>query len=67
MNASVLNESGKDQTLIMGCYGIGVSRLIAATIEQNHDSKGIIWPTSIAPFQIAIIPINIEKSNVVRS
>lgn len=66
MNASVLNENGKDQTLIMGCYGIGVSRLIAATIEQNHDSKGIIWPTSIAPFQIAIIPINIEKSNVVR-
>ena len=51
MNASVLNESGKDPTLIMGCYGIGVSRLIAATIEQNHDSKGIIWP-SIAPFQI---------------
>lgn len=62
MNATILNENGKKQTMIMGCYGIGVSRIVAATIEQNHDDKGIIWPASIAPFQIAIIPINMNKS-----
>ena len=62
MNASVLNEQGKDQTMIMGCYGIGVSRVVAAAIEQNHDEKGIIWPDVIAPFHIAIVPINPHKS-----
>lgn len=66
MNASILDKNGKDQTLIMGCYGIGVSRLIAATIEQNHDDKGIIWPSSIAPFEVALIPINMDKSNIVK-
>ncbi|MEH6543259.1 MAG: proline--tRNA ligase [Porticoccaceae bacterium] len=66
MSARVLNEQGKDQTLIMGCYGIGVSRVVAAAIEQNHDEHGIIWPDAIAPFHIAIVPINPHKSEPVR-
>jgi len=49
----------------MGCYGIGVSRIVAAAIEQNHDDNGIIWPEAIAPFQIAIVPINMHKSELV--
>lgn len=66
MGAKVLNEEGKEQTMIMGCYGIGVSRIVAAAIEQNHDENGIIWPDAIAPFQIAIVPINAHKSDAVR-
>jgi prolyl-tRNA synthetase len=66
MKATVLNENGKDQTMIMGCYGIGVTRVVASAIEQNHDDKGIIWPSSIAPFEIAIVPLNIQKSERVR-
>ena len=58
MNAKVLNETGELQTMQMGCYGFGVSRVIAACIEQHHDDKGIIWPESIAPFSVVIIPIN---------
>lgn len=65
MKASVLNEHGKEQTLIMGCYGIGVSRIVAAAIEQNHDERGIIWPKALAPFDIAIVPINMHKSEAV--
>jgi prolyl-tRNA synthetase len=65
MKARVLDENGKEQTLTMGCYGIGVSRTVAAAIEQNHDDKGIIWPQAIAPFQIALIPINMHKSEQV--
>ncbi len=65
MNAKVLNENGKEETMIMGCYGIGVTRVVAAAIEQNYDSSGIIWPESIAPFQIALIPINKHKSTAV--
>lgn len=65
MKARVLDENGKEQTLTMGCYGIGVSRTVAAAIEQNHDDKGIIWPDAIAPFQIAIVPINMHKSEQV--
>lgn len=65
MKARVLDENGKEQTLTMGCYGIGVSRTVAATIEQNHDDKGIIWPAAIAPFQIVLIPINMHKSEQV--
>jgi prolyl-tRNA synthetase len=61
MKANVLNNEGKASTLYMGCYGIGVSRLVAATIEQNNDDKGIIWPHSIAPFDINIIAIGFEK------
>ncbi len=66
MKATVLNSNGKATTLQMGCYGIGVSRIVAAAIEQNHDENGIIWPKPIAPFQVALIPINIRKSEQVR-
>jgi len=62
MNCAVLTESGKNQTLTMGCYGIGVSRIVAAAIEQNHDKYGIKWPQAIAPFQAAIVPMNMAKS-----
>lgn len=62
MKATCLDENGEAQTLIMGCYGIGVSRIVAAAIEQNHDDKGIIWPIAIAPFQVILIPINMHKS-----
>ena len=67
MSASVLSNEGQATTLYMGCYGIGVSRLVAAAIEQNHDEKGIIWPHSIAPFDINIISIGHEKKNEVTS
>ncbi|PPC92322.1 MAG: proline--tRNA ligase [Methylobacter sp.] len=62
MKADIVNEDGKNQTMIMGCYGIGVSRVVAAAIEQNHDDKGIIWPLSLAPFQVALCPMNLHKS-----
>ena len=67
MKATVLDENGKAATLIMGCYGLGVSRVVAASIEQNHDKHGIIWPESIAPFQIAILPLNMQKSETVKA
>lgn len=62
MKAEVLDENGKSVTMTMGCYGIGVSRIVAAAIEQNHDDRGIIWPQAIAPFQIALTPVNMHKS-----
>ena len=62
MNCSVLNEECKNKILTMGCYGIGVSRIVAAAIEQNHDKYGIKWPSAIAPFQVAIVPMNMAKS-----
>ena len=62
MNAGVSNEDGKNQIMTMGCYGIGISRVVAAAIEQNHDAKGIIWPTNLAPFQVALCPMNMHKS-----
>jgi prolyl-tRNA synthetase len=62
MNASVLDEQGKALTMFMGCYGIGVTRVVAAAIEQNHDANGIIWPEAIAPFQVILVPINYQKS-----
>ncbi|XQW86408.1 proline--tRNA ligase [Thalassotalea piscium] len=62
MSCGVLTEAGKNQTLTMGCYGIGVSRIVAAAIEQNHDQYGIKWPSAIAPFQVAIVPMNMAKS-----
>jgi prolyl-tRNA synthetase len=67
MKATVLDENGKEQVMTMGCYGIGVSRIVAAAIEQNNDSNGIIWPDAIAPFQIAIVPINMHKSETVKA
>ncbi len=66
MRAEVLDEQGKTLTMTMGCYGIGVSRVVAAAIEQNHDAAGIIWPTAIAPFQVALLPMKLAKSQRVR-
>ena len=62
MKAAVQGEDGRNQTLTMGCYGIGVTRVVAAAIEQNHDERGIVWPDAIAPFQVAILPMNMHKS-----
>jgi prolyl-tRNA synthetase len=67
MNATVLDENGKAQVMYMGCYGMGVTRLVAAVIEQYHDDKGMIWPTILAPFHVIIIPINAHKSEAVLS
>ncbi len=65
MDARVLDEAGNAQPLIMGCYGIGVSRVVAAAIEQNHDEQGIVWPTPLAPFDVAIVSIGAERSAAV--
>ncbi|HSY04355.1 MAG TPA: proline--tRNA ligase [Steroidobacteraceae bacterium] len=66
MKAAVLDEAGREVTLLMGCYGIGVTRIVAAAIEQNHDERGIIWPQPIAPFQVILVPLNLHKSARVR-
>jgi len=66
MHAVVLGEDGKSHVMHMGCYGIGVSRIVAAAIEQNHDDRGISWPEPIAPFQLALLPMNAKKSHRVR-
>ena len=66
MKAVVLDESGKAVTMTMGCYGIGVSRVVAAAIEQHHDDRGIIWPATIAPFEVALLPMKYAKSFRVR-
>lgn len=66
MQASVLGEQGKTVAPFMGCYGIGVTRVVAAAIEQNHDERGIVWPAALAPFQLAICPINYHKSESVQ-
>ncbi|NOH81213.1 proline--tRNA ligase [Vibrio sp. RE86] len=66
MNAAVLGPDGKNTILEMGCYGIGVSRVVASAIEQNHDKYGIIWPEALAPFQVAIVPMNMHKSEEVK-
>ena len=58
MKATYLDEQGKEQMMIMGCYGIGVGRTVAAAIEQNHDPDGIVWPLALAPFQVLITPID---------
>lgn len=66
MKATFLNEQGKPEVMEMGCYGIGVSRIVGAAIEQNFDDKGIIWPQPIAPFELAIVPVGYHKSDAVR-
>ncbi|MFN2410753.1 MAG: proline--tRNA ligase [Halomonas sp.] len=66
MNATVLGDNGKTSQPWMGCYGIGITRVVAAAIEQNHDDSGIIWPNAIAPFQVALVPMNAHKSQRVR-
>jgi prolyl-tRNA synthetase len=66
MNLRVLDEQGREVTPVMGCYGIGVTRIVAAAIEQNHDERGIIWPEPIAPFNVILVPVNAQKSERVR-
>ncbi len=65
MKAVVLNEEGKSVPMAMGCYGIGVTRIVAAAIEQNHDEHGIVWPEAMAPFEVALVPLNMDKSEAV--
>jgi len=67
MSAFVLDQQGRECAPIMGCYGMGVTRLVAAIIEQNHDSKGIVWPEPLAPFSLHVIPLNAQKSEAVRA
>jgi prolyl-tRNA synthetase len=66
MNATVLDEQGKALTMFMGCYGIGVTRVVAAAIEQNHDANGVVWSDALAPFQVVLVPINYQKSTRVQ-
>src|SRR6185503_6940246 len=66
MGATYLDASGQAQVIQMGCYGIGVTRVVAAAIEQNHDARGIIWPAAMAPFAVAIAPVGYERSATVR-
>jgi prolyl-tRNA synthetase len=67
MDATVLDASGQAQVIQMGCYGIGVTRVVAAAIEQHHDARGIIWPAAMAPFAVAIAPVGYERSEAVRA
>ena len=62
MDATVLDEDGRSRAMMMGCYGIGVTRIVAAAIEQNHDERGIIWPDAMAPFQVVLLPLNAHRS-----
>ncbi len=66
MNANYLDEAGKPQLMEMGCYGIGVTRILGAAIEQNHDARGIVWPDAIAPFAVVICPIGYDRSEAVK-
>jgi prolyl-tRNA synthetase len=66
MGATVLDSGGRAVPMEMGCYGIGVTRVVAAAIEQNHDDRGIIWPAAIAPYSVVLIPIKMDKSQRVR-
>jgi prolyl-tRNA synthetase len=67
MNATVLDEAGAPVQMLMGCYGIGVTRIVAAAIEQNHDERGIIWPDPLAPYHVVLVPLNMDKSPAVRA
>ena len=67
MNATYLDENGKPQLMEMGCYGIGVTRILGAAIEQNHDERGIVWPASIAPFTVVICPIGMDRNEDVKA
>ena len=66
MGATVLDDQGRQQPMVMGCYGIGITRIVAAAIEQNHDDNGIIWPATMAPFDIALVPLGADKSEAVQ-
>mgnify|MGYP000079471061 FL=1 len=67
MSATVQNPEGKNQAMAMGCYGIGITRIVGAAIEQNHDDAGIIWPISLAPFDVVLVPINMHRSDDVKA
>jgi len=67
MGATVQDQDGKDRKMPMGCYGIGITRIVGAAIEQNHDANGIIWPEPIAPFDVVLVPINLQRSEIVRA
>ncbi len=67
MNCTFLDENGKETVMEMGCYGIGVSRIVASAIEQNHDARGIVWPQAMAPFQVALAPIGLGRSELVKA
>ena len=67
MNATVQDEQGRSRAMVMGCYGIGITRIVAAAIEQNHDDKGIIWPGAMTPFDVAIVPLGMDKSERVQA
>ena len=67
MSCTYLDENGKEQVMEMGCYGIGVSRIVASAIEQNHDARGIVWPQAMAPFQVALAPIGLGRSELVKA
>ena len=64
MKSIYLDRNGREQTMVMGCYGIGIGRTVAAAIEQNHDAEGIIWPLPIAPYQVIITPVNVNDQNL---
>ena len=66
MGATYLDAAGQSHVIEMGCYGIGVTRVVAAAIEQNHDERGIVWPAAMAPFAVAIAPIGYDRSDGVR-
>ena len=66
MGATVQDPEGKNRTMAMGCYGIGITRIVGAAIEQNHDDNGIIWPGPLAPFDVVLVPINLQRSDAVR-
>ena len=66
MNATVQDQDGNDVPMVMGCYGIGITRIVGAAIEQNHDDAGIIWPEPLAPFDVVLVPINMHRSEAVR-
>jgi prolyl-tRNA synthetase len=66
MNATFLDETGKPQPMVMGCYGIGITRILGAAIEQNFDDRGIIWPEAIAPFEVVVCPMGYARSDAVR-
>ena len=66
MGATVQDADGKDRVMVMGCYGIGITRIVGAAIEQNHDDNGIIWPAPLAPFDVVLVPINMHRSDAVR-
>ena len=62
MKATFLDENGKEQPMVMGCYGIGVGRTMAAAVEQNNDKDGMIWPAAIAPYQVLVVPVNVKDA-----